>query len=147
MNTYISGLLRTTFGFETCCYQLWRIKHHFYQLQQHGRVARTIATMPQVPPGSQTGLYYIPVSNLPWNTDWKHLKDFARNQQPDGSCLAIEHAHVWSGTNTTDGWVSVRGHADFLATISVYPIIRQETITDEESSLELHRVSPAHYSR
>ncbi|KAH6702074.1 hypothetical protein BKA61DRAFT_201871 [Leptodontidium sp. MPI-SDFR-AT-0119] len=73
--------------------------------------------MPLMPPGSQTGVYYIPVGNLPWNTTWKKLKDHARNRQPDGSALAIIHANVYPGPTSTSGWVSVQGLADFRAAI------------------------------
>ncbi|KAG4444341.1 hypothetical protein IFR05_000215 [Cadophora sp. M221] len=74
--------------------------------------------MPLMPPGSQTGVYYIPVGNLPWNTTWKKLKDHARNRQPDGSGLAIIHANVYPGPTSTSGWVSVQGLTDFRAAIN-----------------------------
>ncbi|KAI9050227.1 hypothetical protein LZ554_006366 [Drepanopeziza brunnea f. sp. 'monogermtubi'] len=68
--------------------------------------------MPEVLPGNLTGLYYISLGNLPWNLTWRQLKDFARNRQPDGSCIAIEHAHVYA--DQTGGWVSVRGKEHYL---------------------------------
>ncbi|PVH82338.1 hypothetical protein DL98DRAFT_530431 [Cadophora sp. DSE1049] len=73
--------------------------------------------MPIMPPGSKTGVYYIPVGNLPWNTTWKELKDHARNRQPDGTGLAILQANVYPGSTSTSGWVSVQGLADFRAAI------------------------------
>ncbi|KAJ8065594.1 hypothetical protein OCU04_006270 [Sclerotinia nivalis] len=68
--------------------------------------------MPQVLPGDVTGLYYILVSNLPWSCTWQRLKDFARNQDCTGHCLAVEHAQVYP--ESTCGWVTVRGKEDFL---------------------------------
>ncbi|EDO04457.1 predicted protein [Sclerotinia sclerotiorum 1980 UF-70] len=68
--------------------------------------------MPQVLPGNVTGLYYILVSNLPWSCTWQRLKDFARNQDCTGHCLAVEHAQVYP--ESTCGWVTVRGREDFL---------------------------------
>ncbi|KAK0100483.1 hypothetical protein ONS95_008432 [Cadophora gregata] len=73
--------------------------------------------MPLMPPGSKTGVYYIPVCNLPWNTTWKKLKDHSRNRQPDGSGLAILQANVYPGSTSTSGWVSVQGLADFRAAV------------------------------
>ncbi|TGO07524.1 hypothetical protein BTUL_0269g00070 [Botrytis tulipae] len=68
--------------------------------------------MPQVLPGDVTSLYYILVSNLPWSCTWQILKDFARKNDSEGHCLAIEHAQVYPGS--TCGWVTVRGKEDFL---------------------------------
>ncbi|KAH6714725.1 hypothetical protein BKA61DRAFT_656083 [Leptodontidium sp. MPI-SDFR-AT-0119] len=73
--------------------------------------------MPVMPPGFMTGVYYIPVANLPWNTSWKRLKDHARNRLPDGSGLATLHATVYPGPTSTSGWVSVQGLADFRAAV------------------------------
>jgi hypothetical protein len=28
---------------------------------------------------------------LPWNCSWQKLKDFCKNEQPDGTCLEIDH--------------------------------------------------------
>lgn len=70
-----------------------------------------ICTMPQVPAGKYTGVYYIPVAGLPWQCTWQKLKDFARNQQPDGSCIEIEHALVYP--DSTNGWVRVKGIDNF----------------------------------
>ncbi|KAA8568428.1 hypothetical protein EYC84_007461 [Monilinia fructicola] len=43
------------------------------------------------------------------------LKDFARNQDDQGNCIAIVHAHVYLGTNgPLTGWVSVQGKEDFI---------------------------------
>ncbi|RAL58508.1 hypothetical protein DID88_004012 [Monilinia fructigena] len=43
------------------------------------------------------------------------LKDFARNQDDQGNCIAIVHAHVYLGANgPLTGWVSVQGKNDFI---------------------------------
>ncbi|KAB8297171.1 hypothetical protein EYC80_002551 [Monilinia laxa] len=43
------------------------------------------------------------------------LKDFARNQDDQGNCIAIVHAHVYLGANgPLTGWVSVQGKEDFI---------------------------------
>lgn len=65
----------------------------------------------KVPPGDETGLYYIIIANLPWQCSWQRLKDFARNQQADGLCLNVDHAVVYPGT--TNGWVRIKGKEDF----------------------------------
>ncbi|KAI6715771.1 hypothetical protein JHW43_001718 [Diplocarpon mali] len=69
--------------------------------------------MPWLPAGSTTGVYYIPVSGLPWNTSWKQLKDFTRSP-PNEPPIEIEHAHVYPGSNSTSGWISVLGRENFL---------------------------------
>lgn len=89
--------------------------------------------MPQVLPGNVTGLYYILVSNLPWSCTWQRLKDFARNQDCTGHCLAVEHAQVYP--ESTCGWVTVRGREDFLKAL------RKFTFYEEILLTELHRVS------
>lgn len=66
----------------------------------------------KVPPGNATGIFYILVCSLPWNCSGQRLKDFARNQQPDGSCIEIDHAHVYED-GTTSGWVRVKGKENF----------------------------------
>ncbi|KAG9242020.1 hypothetical protein BJ878DRAFT_193317 [Calycina marina] len=66
--------------------------------------------MVQVAAGDITGLYYIPVANLPWGCTWQMLKDFARNSS-GGELLDIDHALVNSGSKT--GWVRVKGKENF----------------------------------
>lgn len=73
--------------------------------------------MPQVPPGDATGLYYILVSSLPWNCTWQRLKDFARNQDNEGKCTAVEHTKVYK--ESTCGWITVRGKEDFLKALGM----------------------------
>ncbi|PMD36996.1 hypothetical protein L207DRAFT_433688 [Hyaloscypha variabilis F] len=73
--------------------------------------------MPLVPAGDETGEYYIIVCGLPWNTSWQKLKDFARNQQPDGTYIEIDHAMIYP-QNQTNGWVRVRGKDSFLRALA-----------------------------
>lgn len=75
--------------------------------------------MPRVPAGNLTGVYYIVVAGLPWSCSWQRLKDFARNQQPDGKCIDIDHAMVYP--DSTDGWVRVNGRENFLKAFSEPP--------------------------
>jgi hypothetical protein len=73
--------------------------------------------MSPVPAGDLTGIYYIIIAGLPWQTSWQKLKDFARNQQPDGSWLEVDHAFVYP--DSTNGWVRVKGKADFLKVLGM----------------------------
>ncbi|KAH8780407.1 hypothetical protein BGZ57DRAFT_726552, partial [Hyaloscypha finlandica] len=73
--------------------------------------------MPLVPAGDETGDYYIIVAGLPWNLSWQKLKDFARNQQPDGSYIEIDHAMIYP-QNQTNGWVRVKGKENFLRALT-----------------------------
>jgi hypothetical protein len=79
--------------------------------------------MTTVPPGDETGLYYIVIANLAWNCSWQRLKDFARNQQPDGSSVNVETALIYQ--NTTNGWVSIRGREHFLSAMGNEILHRQ----------------------
>jgi hypothetical protein len=77
----------------------------------------------QVQPGNVTGTFYIIVAGLPWNCSWQRLKDFARNQQPDGTCIDIDHAHVYpdaANGSSTNGWVRVKGRTNFLNAMSMF---------------------------
>ncbi|KAK7923087.1 hypothetical protein PG985_007158 [Apiospora marii] len=58
-----------------------------------------------VPPGDQTGLYYILISNLPWQTSWQQVKDHVR------TVCAVERVEIFN--ESTSGWVSVRGRESF----------------------------------
>lgn len=73
--------------------------------------------MEYVEPGDVTGSYYIIVSGLPWNCTWQRLKDFCKNQQQDGTCLEIDHVHVYPGE--TNGWVRVKGKQNYLRMMGV----------------------------
>ncbi|KAK8048647.1 hypothetical protein PG994_010377 [Apiospora phragmitis] len=61
-----------------------------------------------VPPGDQSGLYYILISNsrqLPWQTSWQQVKDHVR------TVCAVERVEIFN--ESTSGWVSVRGRESF----------------------------------
>ncbi|KAH7329246.1 hypothetical protein B0I35DRAFT_40033 [Stachybotrys elegans] len=55
--------------------------------------------------GDKTGLYYITLCNLPFGTNWKSLKDFARH------ACSIDHVEVFE--NSTSAWVRVKGQDNF----------------------------------
>lgn len=61
-----------------------------------------------VGPGNVTGLYYILVSNLPWQTSWKQVKDHVRTV-----CSSVERVEIFN--ESTSGWVCVRGRENFRA--------------------------------
>ncbi|KAH7037672.1 uncharacterized protein B0I36DRAFT_69528 [Microdochium trichocladiopsis] len=65
----------------------------------------------RVPPGSQTNLYHILLSNLPWQTSWQQLKDHVRGVCP------VERVEVFN--ESTTGWVSVRGRDNFEAAFNL----------------------------
>jgi hypothetical protein len=83
---------------------------------------QTDYNMPLVPAGDETGDYYIIVAGLPWNLSWQKLKDFARNQQPDGSYIEIDHAMIYP-QNQTNGWVRVKGKENFLRALGMSSLI------------------------
>ncbi|CAM1505614.1 Fc.00g112510.m01.CDS01 [Cosmosporella sp. VM-42] len=58
-----------------------------------------------VGPGDKTGVYYIPICNLPFGTTWQHLKDFTR------SACTVDHIEVFP--TSTSGWVRVKGRENF----------------------------------
>ncbi|KAI2472003.1 hypothetical protein F4781DRAFT_45684 [Annulohypoxylon bovei var. microspora] len=63
----------------------------------------------KVSPGNQTNLYYILVSNLPWQTSWQQLKDHAR------TVCTVDRVEVFN--ESTSGWVSVRGRDNYDAAL------------------------------
>ncbi|PSS03741.1 hypothetical protein BD289DRAFT_478236 [Coniella lustricola] len=63
-----------------------------------------------VPPGSQTGIYYIPISNLPFNVSWQQMKDYVRQ------VCEVDHVEIFQ--RSTSGWVRVRGQENFEAAFS-----------------------------
>ncbi|KAH8663411.1 hypothetical protein BGZ60DRAFT_432572 [Tricladium varicosporioides] len=77
---------------------------------------RSLQPKDRVPPGFLTGLFYIVVSGLPWNTSWQDLKDYSRGPLDDGSFLTIDCVMVYPGT--TDGWVRVWGREEFLKVLA-----------------------------
>lgn len=65
----------------------------------------------KVPPGNETGLYYILLSNLPFQTSWQQLKDHVRAVCP------VERVEVFN--ESTTGWVMVRGRENFDAALGL----------------------------
>ncbi|KPM40667.1 hypothetical protein AK830_g5915 [Neonectria ditissima] len=55
--------------------------------------------------GNQTGVYYIPICNLPFGTSWKDLKDWI------GPACAVEGIEVFP--KSTSGWVCLNGKDNF----------------------------------
>ncbi|KFA47021.1 hypothetical protein S40293_09711 [Stachybotrys chartarum IBT 40293] len=70
------------------------------------KVMTTASTVQaDVGPGDMTGVYYIPLCNLPFGTSWQQLKDFAR-----GVCT-VDRVEVFE--TSTSGWVRVKGEQNF----------------------------------
>ncbi|KAI1116086.1 hypothetical protein F5Y14DRAFT_85787 [Nemania sp. NC0429] len=76
-----------------------------YQHQQQIPINGTISGM--APPGNETGYYYIPVANLPWQTSWQELKDHVR------TVCSVEHVEI--NEDSTSGHVVLKGRANFDA--------------------------------
>ncbi|KAI8635078.1 hypothetical protein F5Y19DRAFT_135172 [Xylariaceae sp. FL1651] len=73
--------------------------------QQQTPIKGTIAGM--VPPGNETGYYYIPVANLPWQTSWQQLKDHVR------TVCSVERVEIHE--DITCGHVVLKGRENFDA--------------------------------
>ncbi|WYZ40230.1 hypothetical protein EsH8_IV_000571 [Colletotrichum jinshuiense] len=58
-----------------------------------------------VPPGLETGIFYIPIANLPFDANWRQLKDWLRE-----GC-AVDRVQIFAPS--TSGWVRVRGQHNF----------------------------------
>ncbi|KAH9898905.1 hypothetical protein F4778DRAFT_175915 [Xylariomycetidae sp. FL2044] len=58
-----------------------------------------------VEPGTKTNLYYILISNLPWQTSWQQLKDHVR------TVCSVDRVEVFN--DSTSGWVCVKGRENF----------------------------------
>ncbi|KAK5629621.1 hypothetical protein RRF57_005336 [Xylaria bambusicola] len=76
-----------------------------YQHQNQTPINGTISGM--APPGNETGFYYIPIANLPWQTSWQELKDHVR------SVCSVEHVEI--NEDSTSGHVVLKGRANFDA--------------------------------
>ncbi|KAL2112415.1 hypothetical protein VUR80DRAFT_7652 [Thermomyces stellatus] len=61
--------------------------------------------MLEVEAGNKTGIYYITVSNLPFNTQWTELKDFVR------TVCEVDYVVVFNAS--THAWVRVLGYEDY----------------------------------
>ncbi|KAI1751399.1 hypothetical protein F4782DRAFT_181702 [Xylaria castorea] len=75
-----------------------------YQHQQQTPINGTISRM--APPGNETGYYYIPIANLPWQTSWQELKDYVR------TVCSVEHVEI---NDNNGGHVILKGRANFDA--------------------------------
>ncbi|RDA86695.1 hypothetical protein CP532_4211 [Ophiocordyceps camponoti-leonardi (nom. inval.)] len=62
--------------------------------------------MRDVPPGEETGIYYIIISGLPFGTIWQLLKDWLRHAGCD-----VDHIEVFQ--KSTSGWVRLIGKHNF----------------------------------
>ncbi|PFH55387.1 hypothetical protein XA68_18440 [Ophiocordyceps unilateralis] len=62
--------------------------------------------MRDVPPGDETGIYYIIISGLPFGTIWQLLKDWLRQAGCD-----VDHIEVFQ--KSTSGWVRLVGKHNF----------------------------------
>ncbi|KAI0380905.1 hypothetical protein F5Y04DRAFT_281250 [Hypomontagnella monticulosa] len=79
------------------------------EAMSHHQVPINGTIQTKVPPGNQTNVYYILVSNLPWQTSWQQLKDHVR------TVSAVERVEVFN--ESTSGWVSVRGRENYDAAL------------------------------
>ncbi|KAG5930410.1 hypothetical protein E4U42_001657 [Claviceps africana] len=61
--------------------------------------------MVDVEPGEKTGIYYIPICNLPFGTSWQDFKDWLR--------LGCDVDHVELFQTSTSGWIRVLGEENF----------------------------------
>ncbi|KND86246.1 hypothetical protein TOPH_09121 [Tolypocladium ophioglossoides CBS 100239] len=67
-------------------------------------------TMRDVPPGNETGIYYIPIGGLPFSTVWQLLKDWLRK----GGCN-VDHIQIFQ--KSTSGWIRLVGKENFERTL------------------------------
>ncbi|KAF9875589.1 hypothetical protein CkaCkLH20_06970 [Colletotrichum karsti] len=58
----------------------------------------------QIPPGAETGNFYIPICNLPFDTTWKSLKDWL------SSGCEVDYVRLYGPTS---GWIRVKGPYNF----------------------------------
>ncbi|KAI8947435.1 hypothetical protein F4801DRAFT_509760 [Xylaria longipes] len=77
-----------------------------YQYQQQTPINGTISGM--APPGNETGYYYIPIANLPWQTSWQELKDHVR------TVCSVERVEI---NDSVGGHVMLKGRANFDAAL------------------------------
>ncbi|KAH8673579.1 hypothetical protein BX600DRAFT_208971 [Xylariales sp. PMI_506] len=89
----------------------------------------------KVRPGDETGLYYILLSNLPWQTSWQQLKDHVRTV-----CPSVERVEIFN--ESTTGWVSVRGRENYEAALyllTTKPFNGRPTFADgRNATQEIH---------
>ncbi|EXF81109.1 hypothetical protein CFIO01_08205 [Colletotrichum fioriniae PJ7] len=56
-------------------------------------------------PGLETGVFYIPIANLPFDTNWRQFKDWLRE-----GCV-VDHVQIFGPS--TSGWIRVLGQHNF----------------------------------
>ncbi|KAL0767546.1 hypothetical protein CaCOL14_009785 [Colletotrichum acutatum] len=56
-------------------------------------------------PGMETGVFYIPIANLPFDTNWRQFKDWLRE-----GCV-VDHVQIFGPS--TSGWIRVMGQHNF----------------------------------
>ncbi|KAG6008586.1 hypothetical protein E4U21_004226 [Claviceps maximensis] len=61
--------------------------------------------MADVEPGEKTGIYYMPICNLPFGTSWQDFKDWLRVD------CDVEHVELFQ--SSTSGWIRLRGEDNF----------------------------------
>ncbi len=71
--------------------------------------------MPRVPPGCDTGVFYIVLAGIAWNVDWHDLKDFVR-ANATGTPIEVDYAEVYK--NGGGGWVRLLDKESFRAAFS-----------------------------
>ncbi|RCI10147.1 hypothetical protein L249_8417 [Ophiocordyceps polyrhachis-furcata BCC 54312] len=69
--------------------------------------------MRDVPPGEETGIYYIIISGLPFGTIWQLLKDWLRHAGCD-----VDHIEVFQ--KSTSGWIRLIGKPNFERALPVH---------------------------
>ncbi|KAB5570097.1 hypothetical protein GE09DRAFT_695963 [Coniochaeta sp. 2T2.1] len=122
--------------------------HHVHQQpimshRKHPSTAETGLDKTEVAPGRFTGVYYIIISGLRKDTQWKEVKDFLRDADIDGS---LDNVQIHPGTTT--GWVRVFGNPGFHAAMrrfksanfgknKIIPDGRQETEFTEITNLDI----------
>ncbi|KHN95144.1 Nucleotide-binding, alpha-beta plait [Metarhizium album ARSEF 1941] len=61
--------------------------------------------MADVEPGHKTGVYYMPICNLPFGTSWQDFKDWLRVD------CDVDHVELFQ--SSTSGWIRLRGEENF----------------------------------
>ncbi|EFY98632.1 RNA recognition motif (RRM) superfamily protein [Metarhizium robertsii] len=61
--------------------------------------------MADVEPGEKTGVYYMPICNLPFGTSWQDFKDWLRVD------CDVDHVELFQ--SSTSGWIRLRGEENF----------------------------------
>ncbi|KAG6006914.1 hypothetical protein E4U43_000385 [Claviceps pusilla] len=61
--------------------------------------------MTDVEPGEKTGIYYMPICNLPFGTSWQDFKDWLRVD------CDVDHVELFQ--SSTSGWIRLRGEKNF----------------------------------